>query len=147
MKTLILTLGALTTFSLVNAQDIAQAQVPSVILNAFTSQFADATDVEWEMSGTLYNVDFEIGWGVDHEVWFDAEGQVVKHKEEISRKELPEAVVNRIKTDFDGLTIDDLKRITNRGEVVYEMELNALTKQDWNVVIDATGKVVSKMAD
>ena len=134
-------------------QDVPQSQVPSEILNQFNSQFPDATNVEWEMKGDLYNVEFEIGWIIDlgwnndHEVWYNAASEMVKHKEDISPDELPEPVNNRIKTDFNGYTIDDLKRITDKGVVVYKMELNSSQQQDWDVVIDDKGDVVNKKSD
>ncbi|KDN55610.1 PepSY-like domain-containing protein [Flavobacterium seoulense] len=147
MKKQILTLAAISMFSISMAQDIPSSQVPSVILNQFNKNFPKATDVEWEIKGNLYNVDFETGWNVDHEVWYNAEGKMTKHKEDISLKELPKAVHNKIKTNFKGYTIDDLKRITDNGKVVYKMELNSLLNQDWDVIIDANGTILSKIAD
>ncbi|WP_047245511.1 PepSY-like domain-containing protein [Maribacter thermophilus] len=148
MKKQVLFIGILiaTVFSS-QAQDLVQNQVPSVILNKFHEQFAKATDIEWEMDGLLYNVEFEIGWNTDHEIWYDTEGNIIKHKEDISRSELPEAVRNVIKTNFKGYTIDDLERITDNGKVCYKMELNSLVKEDWDVVMDVDGTVLSKIAD
>jgi uncharacterized membrane protein YkoI len=148
MKKQILILSAALAISLsAQAQDIPQSQVPSVILNQFNKQFPKTTDVEWEMDGNLYNVDFEIGWNIDHEIWYNAEGKMVKHKEDISKSELPKAVNDRIQADFSGYSIDDLERITDNGKVVYKLELNALTQTDWDIVIDSEGKVISKIAD
>ncbi len=129
------------------AQDIPQSQVPSVIVNEFNKQFPKATDVEWEMDGSLYDVEFEIGWNIDHEVWYNAEGKMVKHKEDISKSELPKAVIDKIKADFKGYSIDDLERISDNGKVVYKMELDALVQQDFDVVMDSEGKIISKIAD
>lgn len=148
MKKQILILSAALAISLsAQAQDIPQSQVPSVILNQFNKQFPKATDVEWEMDGNFYNVDFEIGWNIDHEIWYNAEGKMVKHKEDISKSELPKAVNDRIQADFSGYSIEDLERITDNGKVIYKMELNALTQTDWDIVIDSEGKVISKIAD
>lgn len=147
MKKQIFTLAALSIFSITMAQDIPTSQVPSVILNQFNKDFSKATDVEWEMESNLYNVDFETGWNIDHEVWYNAEGKIIKHKEDIAVKELPKSVKNKIKTAFDGYSIDDLERITDNGKIVYKMELNSLLKQDWDVVLDANGNVLSKIAD
>ncbi|RCW92823.1 PepSY-like domain-containing protein [Winogradskyella arenosi] len=137
----------LTLVTALNAQDIPQSQVPSVIVNAFHKQFPKATDLEWEMDGNLYNVDFEMHWNEDHDVWYNAEGIMVRHKEDLAKSDLPEAVRQRIKTDFTGYTIDDLERITDRGNVIYKMELNAFTTTDWDVVIDSEGSIISKIAD
>lgn len=148
MKKQILILSAALAISLsAQAQDIPQTQVPSVILNQFNKQFPKATDVEWEKDGNFYSVDFEIGWNIDHEIWYNAEGKLVKHKEDISKSELPKAVNDRIQADFNGYSIDDLERLTDNGKVIYKMELNALTQTDWDIVIDSEGKVISKIAD
>ncbi|SIS85727.1 Putative beta-lactamase-inhibitor-like, PepSY-like [Zobellia uliginosa] len=147
MQKQILFLAALGTLSFSQAQDLPKSQVPSVILNRFNSQFPKATDVEWEMDGTLYNVEFEIGWNRDHDVWYDAEGKMVKQKEEIASKELPQAVHKTIETDFEGYSTDDVERITDEGKIFYKMELNSLLKQDWEVVFDANGNILSQIED
>ena len=147
MKKQILFLAALGTLSFSQAQDLPKSQVPSVILNQFNSQFPKATDVEWEMDGNLYNVEFEIGWNRDHDVWYDAEGKMVKQKEEIASKELPQAVHKTIETGFKGYSTDDVERITDEGKIFYKLELNSLLKQDWEVVFDANGNILSQIED
>ncbi|UCS95810.1 PepSY-like domain-containing protein [Echinicola marina] len=137
----------MTAMSSLYAQDMAQSQVPSVIVNEFNKQFRKATDVDWEKDGSFYNVDFELGWDIDHEVWFDAEGEIVRHEEDMVVGDLPEAVRERIETDFKGYSVDDLVRICDRSDVVYKVELQALMEQDWEVVIDEKGEVLNKIAD
>ena len=58
----ILFLGTTSIF----AQDLTESQVPSVIVNNFKKEFPKASDVEWEKKGEQYNVEFEIGWGIDY---------------------------------------------------------------------------------
>ncbi|EPR65969.1 PepSY-like domain-containing protein [Cyclobacterium qasimii] len=147
MKKQLLIIGALSLFGYTQAQDISQSQVPSIILNQFNAEFAKASDIEWEKAGELYSVEFETGWNVDHEIWYNAKGEMVKHKEDISSKDLPKAVNDKLKADFNKLSIDDLQRISDNGKVVYKMELNSLWSQDWEVVMDANGTVLSKIAD
>jgi uncharacterized membrane protein YkoI len=129
------------------AQDIPQSKVPSLIVTNFQQAFSKATDIEWEMDGDLYKVEFEIGlFGLDHDAWYNAEGKLVKHKEEISKTDLPENIQATIKKEFDGYRIDDVEKVTTGNEVVYLMELKKFT-DDWKVAIDATGKILSKIAD
>lgn len=130
-----------------NAQDIPQHQVPSVILNQFNGQFPKATDIEWELDGSLYSVEFETGWNIDHTIWYGDDGKMVKHKEDISTNELPQGVKDKIKGDFKGYTIDDIERIADHGTIVYRIELNSLIHQDWDVVVDSEGTILAKMAD
>lgn len=92
-------------------------------------------------------MEFETGWNVDHEIWYNAGGDLVKHKEDIPTKELPIQVKEKIKEEFSNYSIDDLERISEEGKVVYKMELNSIWKQDWEVVIDAEGGILNKVAD
>ena len=147
LKTWILGLFAVAICGQASAQDVARSGVPTPILKAFNQQFPKASDIEWEMTGNIYKVEFEIGWKTDHEVWYDQTGKVVKHQEEIPVDQLPKNVQNMIKADYSKHSINDLEKITENGKVTYKMELNSLLHQDWTIVTDADGKVISKLAD
>lgn len=129
------------------SQDLAQNQVPSVILNTFNNSFPKASDIEWEMDGVLYNVDFEIGWNTDHEIWYNSQGVLVRHKEDITKEELPKVVMDRLKANFKGYAIDDIERMTDEDKISYKIELNTFTRQDLDVIIDQHGNLISKMLD
>lgn len=148
MKKLTL-ISALVMSSLATAygQDIPQSQVPSLVVTNFQQAFSKAADIEWEMEGELYKAEFEIGmFGPDHKAWYEGSGKLVKHQEEISKTDLPENVLATAKREFDGFAIDDVKKITAGNAVTYILELQKLS-EEWKVVIDAAGKVVSKVAD
>ncbi len=99
------------------------------------------------MENGLYNVEFETGWNIDHDVWYNDTGKMVKHKEDISPKDLLKSVNQTIKKEFSQYSIDDLKRITEGSEVIYKMEFESLMGQDWKVVMDDKGKILSKVTD
>jgi len=142
-STLVLTLFANTIIG----QDIPQSQVPSIILNHFQQSFPKAFHVEWEMQGDIYDVDFETGLlGLDHEVWYDKTGKLVRHKEEISKSDLPKKVTAKIKSDYKGYRVDDVKKITESDKVFYTLELHSLTKE-WKVAFDPEGNILSQFAD
>ncbi|MEO9953671.1 PepSY-like domain-containing protein [Nonlabens sp.] len=148
MKKQILIIGAaIAMISAANAQEIPQNQVPSVIVNDFHKQFPKATDIEWEMDGSTYHVEFELRWNIDHEIWYTTDGKISKHKEDISQKELPKAVLNSIEVNFKGYSIDDLERITDNGSIFYKMEMKNLIKKDWDIVINSNGKIINQIVD
>ncbi len=129
------------------AQDIPQSNIPSLVVTNFQQAFSKASDIEWEMDGDRFKVEFEIGmFGPDHEAWYDATGKLLRHKEEISKTDLPQAVQATIKRDFSAYRIDDVKKITAGDDITYLMELKNL-REEWKVAIDSTGKTVSKVAD
>ncbi|MBU2994855.1 PepSY-like domain-containing protein [Cellulophaga baltica] len=148
MKKQILIIGTVLAITFTSqAQDISQNQIPSVIINNFNTQYPKATDIEWEVDGNLYYVDFEIGWNTDHEIWYNNKGKMVKHKHDIAKNKLPQAVNNKIKSEFNGYTVSDLEEITDHGKVFYKMELEAVLKQDWDVIVGNNGNILSKVAD
>ncbi|WP_339875529.1 PepSY-like domain-containing protein [uncultured Algoriphagus sp.] len=128
------------------AQDIHASEVPSVVSNNFKKQFPKATDIEWELDGENFNVDFEIGWGTDHEIWYDAAGNILKHEEEISKGNLPNEVTSKINTEFKDLSIDGVKKITEGKQVTYEVELENY-KEEWKVFFSTTGEILHKIND
>lgn len=112
----------MTTASLF-AQDVPESEVPSVILNTFKKEFPKASDVEWERQGEQYNVDFEIGFFTDFEAWFDASGKLLRQSEDISESDLPNAVKDAIKKQFDGYHIDDVEKITESNVETFLVEI------------------------
>jgi uncharacterized membrane protein YkoI len=121
------------------AQDVPQEQVPSLILNAFQSKFSNATDIEWEKKGEFFKVEFEIG-SIDHDLWIDKTGNFKKHKQESSKADLPEAVNQKIKTEFSGYRVDEVDKIETDGKVFYEVELDSKS-DDRDVLFAADGNI------
>ena len=148
MKNLILTISILgLSLTNISAQDIHQNEVPSIILNNFQKTFPKASDIDWEIKGNLYEVEFETGFlGDDHKVLYSRDGKLVKHEEEISKSNLPKAVLTSIKRSFNGYRTDDIKKITEGGKVIYNVELKNYS-QEWKVIFDAQGRILQKIAD
>lgn len=133
--------------STAHGKDLPKSQVPSLVINSFQQAFPKAFDIDWELDGELYKVDFEIGLlGTDHDVWYDKAGKLVRHKEEISKNDLPQKVLAKIKSDFSGYRIDDVKKITEGSVTSYTLELKRFTKE-WKMAFDADGNILSQIAD
>lgn len=138
---------ALSFANIAVAQDIPQSRVPSIIVNSFQQRFPKAYDVEWEIKGGLYKVDFETSlFGADHDAWFDKTGKLIKHEEEISKSDLPKKVRTGIEAGFSGYRIDDPKKINEGNRSTYVLELKSV-REEWKVAFDAEGNVLSKVAD
>ena len=130
------------------AQDLHPDQVPAPIKSAFDKAFPITFDVEWELKGTQYKVEFETGlFFNDHEVWSDAAGKMLRHEEEISSNDLPPAVNSAIQAEFAGYRVDDAERVTTDGVATYVVELKMSGQPEWKVVYGADGKQLQKQAD
>lgn len=147
MKTSLLTFLAIIICNALSAQDISERMVPSVVLNTFNVAYPTAIDVDWEQKGKFYEVEFELDWNMDHEIWYNEEGKVIKHKEDVAVDTLPQKVKTKIKENYRAYSIDDLHKITTDKEVVYSMDLNSFLQQDWEIVINEKGEILNKLAD
>lgn len=144
---IILTVLTTATFALGIGQDIPKNQVPQQVIDAFTQDFSKARDVEWEKRGSNYEVEFDIRWGKDHEVRYDTDGNILYHREDIRKRDLPDEVTDRIRSDFDGYNIDDAEKITEGDNIHYELSLDSRRMEDLDVVISSTGEVISQTYD
>jgi hypothetical protein len=134
---------ALLFSGLVYGQDIPASSVPAPVMNSFKKAFPNASKVEWEMKGDLYNADFDVARR-DHEVWLNSKGAIVKHKQEIKSRELPAVVTKSLKEHFKGFWIDDVDKYEVAKQFYYKVELKTLTEEK-NVVVDSKGTIVNKV--
>src|SRR5690554_4177739 len=130
--------GAGTAF----AQDIPHSEVPAAVMKSFNEKFPKASDVEWERHGDSYEVDFDMGLFNDHDAWFDASGNITRHKEEISKSDLPKAVANAISAQYPEFRIDDVDKITEGGKVSYKVELEK-GQEDRKVYFSEDGTIIN----
>ena len=129
------------------AQDIPQSQVPAVVVNSFQQKFPKAKGIDWELKAGLYEAEFETGlFGTDHEVWIQSNGKIVRHKEELAKNDLPKAVIAKVKKDFPGYRIEDVKKITEEQKITYAFEVKSRT-EEWKLVVDTQGNVLGKIRD
>lgn len=124
-------------------QDIAVKNVPSVVMNSFKRAFPNATEVEWEMKGDLYNAEFDVNRR-DQEVWLNSKGSIIKHKQEIKSREIPEVVAKTLKQNYKGYWIDEVDKYEVAKQFFYKVELQTLTKEE-NVVLNDKGAIVNRI--
>lgn len=122
------------------AQDIPANKVPSIVVDNFKKEFPKANDVEWELSGERYKVEFEIGWATDYEALFTATGKLHSYTVEISKKDLPQAVKNTLTSQYKGFRIDDAKKINENGIETFFVEIEK-GFDERKLIFSANGKL------
>lgn len=146
MKTKILMTGiAIALFNVIGfAQKIEQGNVPSAIVNTFQKDHPRATDIEWERDRENYKVDFEIGDSKqDHVAWYSKDGDLIKHKMEITYNQLPVKVAAKLESDFTDFKTDDIYKIDEGGKTKYKIELKK-GKEEQKVIFDENGNLLKK---
>lgn len=133
-------LVCISSVLLVQAQDLATKQVPSVILNSFKKEFPKAEKTSWELKKNVYEVEFEVG-KADHEAWLDHEGNLIKYKAEMRVWSIPSAVRSAVRREYRGYLITEAERLFKNNQMYYKLELKAFSKEQ-DVVISPEGVVI-----
>lgn len=122
------------------AQEVSRQQVPSVVVNSFKAKFPQATDVDWERSRTHYEVEFEIG-RLDHAIWLNQEGEVIRHQQELKIRSLPEQVRAQVRQQFPGYRIIEADKLQTEKITAYKLELITWTNKT-EIIVDEQGQVL-----
>lgn len=152
MKKTILALLFLTGITLgVKAQDqktthqkkekdkVSTTEVPAAVQTSFSSNFSNATDVEWKKKDADYKVSFEIN-DVDHYAMFSSTGTLIWKGEEIQEAAIPPAIITALKKDHPNHKIDDAYTIVKDGVTSYKISLDG--NPDLKVKYSADGTKV-----
>ncbi|RXG13226.1 putative PepSY-like beta-lactamase-inhibitor [Leeuwenhoekiella aestuarii] len=146
MKNVKLMLLGLTGITAVHAQDLTPDRVPQAIRASFQQNYAQATDVEWEQEYPGYSVAFEVD-RMDHEIWYDKSGAILKSEQELTVDELPQGVHDALLKAHKDFTIEEVEKLDIKGKITYTVELEKGWFQEREVVVDATGKILSDLED
>ena len=106
-----------------NAQDIAAKDVPQAVAKALTQQYANATDLDWEMDGANYEAEFDVK-RADHTVLIDPSGKILMTKRDIVEKDLPQSIRTAIGQKYKGMRLDDMELVEKDGKTFYQVELD-----------------------
>ena len=122
-------------------QEIPAKDVPGSVQTSFKNSYSSARDVEWKQKDGKYIAEFEID-GKDHFAGFDANGTLVKKGMEITKEELPAAVISIIQTSYAADKIDDVYKIEEDGQVKYKVELDG--NPDKKLMFSSDGKLLEE---
>jgi hypothetical protein len=95
---------------------------PANIRQKFQSDFPKASDVEWEASDSVYEVEFDVRFR-DWEAYYDGDGNLLMTVEEIYRSELPAVVKNAAEAQYPKFHFEDIDKIRRGTEVFYKVEM------------------------
>lgn len=126
-----------TAFASCANTTVDQQEIPSVVINAVMTKYPDAEDLDWEIKGDIYEVEFDLGKN-DCDVWVNKQGTILKVEQEIEISAVPAVVLNKVKAESNNAKLDDAKRIEIGKKVYYEIEMEG-TFGDQKVVYSAGG--------
>jgi hypothetical protein len=111
--------GMLQTYRTSRSHD---AVPPAGLATRFGADFPKAREVEWEMAGDVYEVEFDLK-SRDCKAYYDIEGHLLAVVQEIRPSELPAAVKNTAKASYPKYHFEDIEKIRRGTEVLYRIEM------------------------
>jgi len=121
-------------------------EVPSNLTDSFQKENPNATDVEWEMEGMNYKVEFDVD-RMEHEIWYSKDGETVRREQELSKKDLPSSITDMIESKYSEYKIDSVEMTEKDGKKTYEVELEKGWTEEKTLILDETGKVINEYND
>jgi hypothetical protein len=143
MKTSIATIALCLGFTIANAQDVKEAEVPANIKQAFSKKYAGAKVEKWEKEGADYEAEFHLN-KVESSAVFSGDGMFKELEQEIKTSELPKAATDYCTKNYAGYKLEEAAKITDaKGKVTFEAEMKK-GKEEFDVIFDDKGNFVKK---
>ncbi|MDR1006847.1 MAG: PepSY-like domain-containing protein [Bacteroidales bacterium] len=127
--------------------DILTSSVPAVVIQGLNAAFPNATQVEWEYGGGIYEVEFEIDRR-EYEAYFDEQGNLMMYKVDMNYSEIPQVVKDAIYANYQGYNIDDVNMVVLPGGAkYYEVDIEDRNDRELAVIINEAGQIVDDFID
>jgi hypothetical protein len=153
MKTVITLAVFLTGISVINAQNLKEAEIPEQVKNAFQLKHPGIKDAEWEKEGENFEAKFNakkisvnmengksVKTNIGRSLLFSASGVLLQTEDEIKASELPLAINDYINKNLSGKKVNEAAKITDaEGKIMYEAEIG---KEDY--LFDDNGNFLKK---
>lgn len=142
MKKTFLTLALLSCIVVVNAQKVAEADVPAAVKTEFKPLYADVKEVKWEKEKGNYEANFSQN-KTEMSVTIDATGKLLETETTIASSGLPKAAADYMAKNLPGKKIKEASMIKDAtGKITYEAEVDEV-----DYTFDAQGNFLSKEKD
>ena len=119
--------------------DYPYAEVPSVVRNAFWTQYPDAADAKFIQLDENYEVEFVID-EEDGSAVVSPSGNIIKEKREIEWNDLPAAVQQTLTETYGQKKIENPELVRVDEENHYQVEVSRFFI-DEEIVLTAAGKI------
>ena len=128
--------------TMAHAQKIQEKDVPAEIKSSFTTLFAAAKEVKWEKEKGNYEAEFDLN-KTEQSALFDEKGTLLETEVEIELSQLPDGVMEYVKTHYANKTVKEAAKITDtKGTVSYEAEIKGM-----DLMFDSSGKFIKELKD
>jgi hypothetical protein len=132
------------TYKTSNSHDIIP---PTMLQQRFQTDFSKAYDVEWEVAGDIYEVEFDIQ-NRDYKAYYHVKGNLLMYIQEINGAELPAIVKNAAENKYPKYSLDNVDKIQRGTEVLYKIEMeNKSSDMEVKLLLKDNGSILEETFD
>ena len=143
MKTTIATIALCLGFTIANAQDVKEAEVPENIKKGFATKYPGSKVDQWEKEETNYEAEFHLN-KVESSAVFSADGKFKELEQEIKTAQLPKGALDYCTKNYAGYKLVEASKITDAaGKVTFEAEMEK-GKEHFDAIFDDKGNFIKK---
>ncbi len=143
MKPILFLLILVLFYSNYSCKSFGQDATPEAVKQTFKSKYPNENDPDWhtDKNGN-YESHFKID-GISYRADFDASGQWIETESNIKKKELPEQIQKRIKSDFKEYKITEIEQVDHyRKGRFYDVEFKVNGKKK-DIEFDKNGQIIN----
>ncbi|MCK0158302.1 hypothetical protein MWU65_13990 [Cellulophaga sp. F20128] len=108
-----------TTFTW--GQKIDQSQVPAVLLNSFQLKYPNSEHAKWKKEKENYTIEFQVN-NKPHKAILSYKGNLIEHFKDLYVSEIPEVVLETIKTRIPYFDVEDADKYENGRKTTYTIK-------------------------
>ena len=140
MKKTIATMVLMLFATLSFAQKMQKKNVPASVKSSFQKKYPAVKEVNWDKEGEMYEASFDLN-KTDNSVLLDAQGNILETEVEIDLNQLPQGILDYVKTHYAGKQAKEGAKITDaKGIVTYEVEIKGV-----DLIFDNNGKFIKEL--
>lgn len=124
----------------------AQRMVPEKVTSAFHDKFPHVDRTSWEKENeNEWEGEFKMD-GTEYSASFTSNGDWIETEREIKKSEIPGDIIAIINKAYSDYEIEEAEMGENQQGKFYEFEIE-VGEKEYEVMIDANGKLTSKASD
>jgi len=140
MKNVLLILAITACATQINAQNVAEKNVPVAVTAAFARSYPAVANAQWNQHGDNFEATYDID-KVDMCITYAPNGNLIKTEMEVPVASLPDGVIEYVYKNYDKEEIKEAKKCTDsKGVVTYAAKVKGE-----DLIFDNYGNYVMKM--
>lgn len=123
-------------------RELQDSEIPTAIMKMIKTEYGSLEIKRAKYVEDKGYINYIIGGdinGKDNAFWFDIQSNFLRHKQDLRDSEIPESILQEVKTNYAAYIIKDADKIQTKNDLTYLLKLQN-SKEQVYVTFDKSGK-------